>query len=199
MSRMIPGRTDHVCVRHYKMLMKAGPPRQKHARAVRQRSGRFVAWEKVDAPELLTASPGAEALQIEDAPLSAPAETGRKARGARKAKRAKHKAGASSSAEEQELDLEGMTEYAYGSEGDCEQDNFVQTAEAVDGRASAKTTKLDHEPRVSKPPKSRSIRKPKAKGSKRKHAHTQKQGANNSKGSEHVVPPGRSSRKRRAG
>lgn len=99
-----------MCVRHYKMLTKAGPPRQKHARAVRQRSGRFVAWEKVNLPKL-TAAPGVDTLQIEGAPASAPAGMGCKAHGARKAKRAKRKTQASSSGEEQDLEGEGIGEY----------------------------------------------------------------------------------------
>ena len=129
MSRMVPGRTDHVCVRHYKMLTK-GPPRQKHARAVRQRSGRFVAWEKVNSAKLLTALPEAEVLQIESTPAlagvagdesifpSAPASAGGKPRKARKAKRAKRKAQMSSSDEKQELEPECMRNALHQSEGE---------------------------------------------------------------------------------
>ncbi len=141
MSRMIPGRTDHVCVRHYKMLSKEGPPRQKRARAVRQRSGRFVAWEKVNPSALLTAPPQAETLAIEGAPASAeeahsapsaaPAGTGPKVQRAgkakRKAKRTKRKAQASIPGEEEELLVAGMDEDARPSA--CED-------EAADARQS---------------------------------------------------------------
>ena len=112
MSRIIPGRTDHVCVRHYKMLTKAGPPRQKHARAVRQRSGRFIAWEKVNLPQL-TAAPEVDTLQNEGAAASTPAGMGRKAHGVSKAKRAKRKARASSSGEEQEPESDGIGKHAH--------------------------------------------------------------------------------------
>ena len=151
MSRMIPGRTDHVCQRHYKMLSKEGPPRQKHARAVRQRSGRFVAWEKVNLSGQLPAPPDAEALAIEGAPASgeemdraplvAPAGRGSKLPGASKAKqkgkRTKRKARAFSPGEEEVLLVAGMDEDAHpsaceGEAGDARQSESVG-AEGMEG------------------------------------------------------------------
>ena len=115
MARMIPGRTDHVCVRHYKQLTRTTPPRHVNARAVRQRSGRFVAWEK--NPIKLPAA-GAEPLQIEGRISASPAKKGGQQR--KRAKRAKRKAAASSSEGEQELELDSNDIIQSGKADLCE-------------------------------------------------------------------------------
>lgn len=103
-SRMVHGRTDNVCVRHYKMLMKADPPRQKKSKSIRGRSGRFIAWEKVHPPELPAAE--AELLQIEAAPALAPAKKETKPRSARTPKRGRRKAAPSCEEEAEPLQVE---------------------------------------------------------------------------------------------
>ena len=103
-SRMVHGRTDNVCVRHYKMLMKADPPRQKKSKSIRGRSGRFLAWEKVHPPELPAAE--AEPLQIEAAPALAPATKESKPHSARTPKRGRCKAAPSCEDEALPLQIE---------------------------------------------------------------------------------------------
>jgi hypothetical protein len=101
---MVHGRTDNVCVRHYKMLMKADPPRQKKSKSIRGRSGRFIAWEKVHPPELPSAE--AEPLRIEAAPALAPATKESKPRSARTPKRGRRKAAPSCEEEAEPLQTE---------------------------------------------------------------------------------------------
>lgn len=149
-SRMVPGRTDNVCVRHHKALTKTGPPRQRSARAVRQRSGRFVAWQKVDPPErpLALGEAAADGPQTEGDPqMAPPAKKGYKphATRAKAASRAKRKAPLSSeeevetdgdSEESEDSDWDGLaharaskgagTGEAAGSQGDCAQGSTHQ-------------------------------------------------------------------------
>lgn len=115
MARMIPGRTDHVCVRHYKQLTRTTPARHVNACAVRQRSGRFVAWEK--NPIKLPA-PGAEPLQIEGRISAASAKKGVQQR--KRARRAKRNAAASNSEDEQELELDSRDIIQSGKADPCE-------------------------------------------------------------------------------
>ena len=103
-SRMVHGRTDNVCVRHYKMLMKADPPRQKRSKSIRGRSGRFIAWEKVHPPELPAAEGGP--LQIGAAPALAPATEESKPCSARTPKRGRRKAAPSCEEEAEPLQTE---------------------------------------------------------------------------------------------
>ena len=73
---MVPGRTDNVCVRHYKILTKQGPSRQVNARPIRTQGGRFVQWQKVPACQATAAAPASDSLGVLEAPQEA-AGTGR--------------------------------------------------------------------------------------------------------------------------
>ena len=68
---MVPGRTDNVCVRHYKILIKAGPPRQVNARPIRTQGGRFVQWQKVPACQASAGAPASDSPEALEAPQAA--------------------------------------------------------------------------------------------------------------------------------